>query len=706
MLAGISAGYIGGAKPRANDAVAGTVTITNAATIDAKTGDGILGFNFGTGSLSITSRTAVTAEDGTGIVAHANAGATHIDATGPGAIVTGTGPGQAALSVATNSGAVDVTVGAGATLRGLDGAAGAQITGSAASSAAARTLVNEGTIVGSGPGVVGSGLTIVNDGTIEGGAGAPAIAFVGGIDRYSGAGAIPGGVAVSGTAAFTPAPAGSPVGTTATIVGPLSFASTASYLVRTTATTADSLTVAGTATLGGAKVAVDSIGAAAPGTRFTILTATDGLVGQFGHATSNLAFYRPTLTYDADSVTLVSRYDYAAPALTRNEAAVGAALNVATGPAGAGGRIVHALEQVKAGQGAAVLDSLSGEGIAASETVALRSSQLFTSTIFDQTAFYGTPANSVTLAAPPLHELADLPSRAVAPAAPIVPERTWRAWATGFGATQDVAGGAGLGTATQSNTIYGGVLGLDYQLGPGNLLGLAVGGSDGSFQVGERATSGSTTGGHVALYDVATIGPYYAASSVALSVFDNRTTRQAGSALADLGSTERGNFDSTEVRGRLEIGRRFAGFGGQVTPFVALEGATLRSQGFTETALTGPGQIGLTVAGHSTESLPAFAGARAQRAFVLSDGMVFTPTVEAAYVHEFMPYRQIVASIADLPGAAFLVDGARPSRNAAQVKAGGALAIGGGVVAFANFDAEVSNVERGYAGKGGLAVTW
>ena len=701
-LAGISAGYVGGAKMRENAAVNGTVSITNAATIDAKTGEGILGFNFGADPLAITSRAAVDAEAGTGIDARSNTGPTRVDVTGPGAI--GTGPGQAALSVTTVRGAVDATVGAGATLRGVAGAVGAQVTGSASPSAAPRTLVNDGTIVGSGAGVVGSGLTIVNDGTIEAGAGMPAISFVGGVDRYGGAGTIPGGIAVTGTAAFTPAPAGSPVGTNATIVGPLSFAATSSYLVRATSTTADALTLAGTATLGGAKVSVDSIGAAAPGTRFTILTATGGLVGQFGHATSNLAFYRPTLGYDADSVTLTARYDFAAPALTRNEAAVGAALNVGT--AGTGGRVARALEQVKAGQGGAVLDSLSGEGIAAAETVALRSSQLFTSTIFDQTTFYGTPANSVTLGAAPLHELADLPSRAVAPVPPIVPERTWRAWATGFGGTQDIDGGAGLGTAAQSSTIYGGALGVDYQLTPGNLLGIAVGGSDGSFQVGQRATSGSTTGGHVALYDVATLGPYYAASSVALSVFDNRTTRQAGSALGGLGSTERGTFDATEVRGRFEVGRRITGLGGLVTPFLALEGATLRSQGFAETALTGPGLLGLDVAGRSTQSLPAFVGARAQRAFVLGNGMVFTPTVQAAYVHEFMPDRQLFASIADLPGATFLVDGARPSRDAAQVKAGGALAIGGGVVAFATFDAEVSSVERAYAGKGGLAVTW
>ena len=80
-------------------------------------------------------------------------------------------------------------------------------------------------------------------------------------------------------------------------------------------------------------------------------------------------------------------------------------------------------------------------------------------------------------------------------------------------------------------------------------------------------------------------------------------------------------------------------------------------------------------------------------------------TVEAA-VHEFAPYRQIFAGIASLPGAVFLVDGARPARDAAQVKAGGELAIGPRSAIFANFDGEFARTNQLYGGKGGIKVAF
>ena len=80
------------------------------------------------------------------------------------------------------------------------------------------------------------------------------------------------------------------------------------------------------------------------------------------------------------------------------------------------------------------------------------------------------------------------------------------------------------------------------------------------------------------------------------------------------------------------------------------------------------------------------------------------PTLQLAYVHEFAPYRQRFAGIASLPGAVFLVDGARPARDAAQVKAGFELAAGPRTAIFANFDGEFSCVDQLYTGKGGIKV--
>ena len=84
--------------------------------------------------------------------------------------------------------------------------------------------------------------------------------------------------------------------------------------------------------------------------------------------------------------------------------------------------------------------------------------------------------------------------------------------------------------------------------------------------------------------------------------------------------------------------------------------------------------------------------------------MVLKPVLQAAYVHDVSPQRQILAGINSLPGAVFLVDGARPSRNAAQVKAGGELLVGPRTAIFANFDGEFARANQLYGGKGGINV--
>ena len=414
-----------------------------------------------------------------------------------------------------------------------------------------------------------------------------------------------------------------------------------------------------------------------------------------------------------------------------------ATLGTVGAPNGNAGAIVTALNNTNPAAIPAVLDSLSGEGIAATQNLAHRSAQLFTGSIFDQTTFYGSDrggANQIVLTAPqpgsgrpgggfqalapasgsgadtlkvqPIRELADLPTSRpqfieVAPAAPV---RTWRAWGTGFGADEDVRSNAAIGFAAQQNSILGGSVGVDRQIIPGMLVGIAAGGTDGSFNVPNRATSGSTTGGHVAGYTLASFGSLYGAASLSGSFYQNRTTRTVAGFGGLAGETERGSFSSREVRARLEAGRSVGVYGETVTPFVALEIAQLRSSGFGETAIAGPGLFALNVSGQSVADVPAFVGLRFAGVSNLGLGVTFKPVVQVAYVHNFSPERQQTVGIASLPGAVFLVDGARPARDAAQVKAGGELLIGPRTAIFANFDGEFARANQLYGGKGGIKV--
>ena len=284
--------------------------------------------------------------------------------------------------------------------------------------------------------------------------------------------------------------------------------------------------------------------------------------------------------------------NYAAAGSTTNQIAVAGGLTNAAIIANDRGKIFTALNQLTVPQARAAFDTLSGEGYSGAQNLGFKSGELFTSSIFDQTTLYGTgqSGNSITLCdrlpgylhfglndnqCAPIRELADLPSSKAQPVMPFVPLRSWRAWATGYGGVDDIHGNAfPTGSASQNNTLYGGALGVDYQLTPNYLVGVAVGGSDGTFRVADRGTFGSTTGGQIAFYDLATFGNFYGASSTSFAYYANRGTRYVNG-FGGLGSeTEHGDFNSHEFRSRLEFGRHFLGFGGVLTPFVALEVAT------------------------------------------------------------------------------------------------------------------------------------
>ena len=492
-----------------------------------------------------------------------------------------------------------------------------------------------------------------------------------------------------------------------------------------------SLAATGTVSLAGANVTVQApaSGSFVPFTRATIVTATGGVTGTLAGATTNLPFLVASLSYDPNDVFLSLNRNtnaFLGAAGTTNEFAVAQGLSQASlGPtSGTGGAILNAaFSQLTTAQARSSLDALSGEGIVAAQNAAHRSTEEFTSSIFDQTTFFGTQptANSITLAsaapgflalsggskvASSIRELADLPSSRPVPVPPAFVQRTWRAWATGFGGVENFQGNGTLGTAGLNDTIYGGTLGVDYQVTPYALVGVAVGGSNADFSVDGRATSGSTTGGHVALYDLVSLGQYYGAASVGGSFFDNKTTRNVAGFGGLAGETDIGRFGSQEIRARVEGGRQFAALGGSVTPFAAIEAASLRTNGFSEFNLSGPTVLGLNVQGQNTASVPGFLGARFQATAGLGNGLVLLPTLQAAYVHEFSPQRSDVNTLINLPGAVFLVNGARPAINAAQVKAGAELVVGAHSVLFANFDGEFSGVNQFYGGKGGFRYTW
>lgn len=473
--------------------------------------------------------------------------------------------------------------------------------------------------------------------------------------------------------------------------------------------------VAQTVNLAGALRIVPRAGLYDPVTDYgTLINATGARNGTFSSVVSTSPFLAPTLVTVGNSLNLLlTRISFGSVSgMTPNQRAIGNALEGAYST-GLGGNAATFYGNLLAATSVTALDQLSGESTSAAQGAAFGTGAQFNGAMFNQALGQGS-ANSLVFNPAPL-QYAPAPKprgheafaalKAPPPAA--APTGRWRVWSAGFGGTRTIDGEASAGTATQSTRGYGGVLGVDYQAGPDLMIGFAAGGSETNFSVESLATTGRLTGGHVGAYAMKTWGVTYAAAAISYGHFTNSTTRT----IVGIGpmETATGSFASDQIGGRLELGwsqiyGRFV-----VTPFVAIEPATLRQSGYTEASTMSdgtPGILGLSFASRTTTSLPTFVGAQAETRYAFAGGEILSPYARASWVHEFLPTRQVTATFVTIPGTTFTADGARAARDAARLDTGATLTLRPGRMLFANFAGEWSDRSRSYGGSAGFKLGW
>jgi uncharacterized protein with beta-barrel porin domain len=98
-------------------------------------------------------------------------------------------------------------------------------------------------------------------------------------------------------------------------------------------------------------------------------------------------------------------------------------------------------------------------------------------------------------------------------------------------------------------------------------------------------------------------------------------------------------------------------------------------------------------------------GLRTDKSWGMPDG-VLTLRGRAAWAHDFNPDRAVGATFQALPGASFVVNGARQAGDAALATASAEMKWLNGWSAAATFEGEFSNVTRSYAGKGTVRYAW
>jgi uncharacterized protein with beta-barrel porin domain len=491
-----------------------------------------------------------------------------------------------------------------------------------------------------------------------------------------------------------------------TVTGNLVMSAAATYLVQVNPTTAAFTTVTGAATLGGATVSANYAAGSYVAKRYTIVTAAGGVNGTFGAlvTTGQPASLTSTLSYDANNAYLNLNLNFALPggALNQNQQNVANAL---TGFFNRTGGIPSAFASLTSGQ----LTQSDGEAATGSQQSTFNAMNQFMGVMTDPfIAGRGDPVSagggatgyadeqSMAYAAKrnPNDALAAIYRKA--PVAEASAQR-WSVWAAGFGGSQTTSGNAVLGSNNTSSNLYGTAVGADYRISPNALAG---GGTN--FSVANNLGGGRSDLFQAGAFIRHNMGAAYLSGALAYGWQDITTNRTLTIAGID---QLQAKFNANAWSGRLEGGYRVVSQGIGWTPYAAGQFTTFDLPAYAERAIVGANIFALAYAAKSVTATRSELGLRTDKSFAMEDG-VFTLRGRAAWAHDYNSDRSIGATFQTLPGASFVVNGARQATDAVLLTASAEKKWLNGWSAAGTFEGEFSNVTTSYAGKGVVRYAW
>ena len=495
----------------------------------------------------------------------------------------------------------------------------------------------------------------------------------------------------------------------------------------------DLINVTGTANMAG-NVFVNLVnpltapGFAKPGTHTPpILLAAGGVTNSGLTLTAfNTAVIHYSLAYpNPDEIDLKYVIDYSPQGLTQNQHSVGNAINaiqtLQLSPAfrPIASNLFYLPSTATLGS---TYDSLSGEGVSAAQQTAFDATELYQSTINTQAQRWISDACGDDATSRTAYDTPSARPGAPAPIAPCANPRTWRIWGTGFGASSNWPGNSTVGSAAATEHTSGFAAGLDYQVNPNVLIGVSAGGGQSSFGVLDRGTWGSVDAWHGSIYGAwrSQMG-FYASGILSYSGFENTEQRSAsipsvvlpasnfvGGPYQIPGYAEKpqGRFDSQALSGYGELGYQWKYGALTTTPFAGIGFASLHSSAFTETNQDLPSAIGLTYDSRTIGSLPSYLGLQLESKAPLFNGMELGVWARGAWKHEFETDRSTESAFIAAPGFDFVVQGARPPRDAFVTTIGAKLSLSKNAALFGTFEGQFGSGASSVGGTGGLVVSW
>lgn len=497
---------------------------------------------------------------------------------------------------------------------------------------------------------------------------------------------------------------------TLAVVGDVSFAAGSTYQVQaSTAGTVDLIAAGGAASIdSGADVVLSSTpGSLKWGTAYTILSATGGVTGNFGTATStaDYLFLTPMLSADTNAVYLtldrngvaIGRY-----AATPNQQAVAFALDLYGTQVSSAGQPLYddMLQQTSAGAVGVALTQLSGSIHATSQAVIFNENTLVNDTLLGRlrqgsyagstgavaALGFGGPASAYAeprqVQAGPFKAL---PTKAPPSAGPVL-----TAWAQGYGQWVDSNSGP-----LEANTKLGGALvGLDAT--DGNLMyGFAVGYSSSSTDSGDASVDADTA--RVAGYAGASFDAWKLRAGADIGWSSLSTSRF----VALTGERPQADYNGTSANLFGELAYTLAMGPVALEPFAGMAWSYADFGSFFE---TGAPVSGLTSDGATMSTPYSTLGLRAAGSFALQEGMSLTPYASAGWRHAFGDITPTQSLSFLSLGTAFTAEGVPVATDSLVVTGGLNLGLANGVSLGLAYDGSFGDGVTSNAGRGVLAV--
>ena len=533
-------------------------------------------------------------------------------------------------------------------------------------------------------------------------AGGPVTGNIANAGRLSGTGSVTGNVVNAGT--WAP---GNSIGTQ-NVTGNVTFNAGSVFEVEVNGVGAgDRVNATGTATLNGGTVSVLALpGPYNPATTYTIVSAAGGVTGAFTNATANLPFLTPSLAYTATDVNLTMTRNanaFASVATSGNQRAVAVALDRAS----SGGQIptvVNAVTGLTASQADDAYAQMSGEAYSDVGSVSIFAGQMFMGTLNQQiaqarggggTASSGTRVNLASLGAPKFGDAETGVSAGSAAHGP------WNAWMSGVGVTGKVDGNGNSSTLNYSGG--GGGMGIDKQVDPDVILGIAAGYANTNVSSQGVSSSGTVNSYQGAFYGSYNPSALYVQGLAGYAYNDSTMTRTIN--FGTINSTANGSTSSNQFFGAFETGYAFpVAKATSLTPFLGLQATTANQAAFTE---TGAGELDLTVDSQTTNSVRSILGFQVDYAADLGFLGPMAFLARAGWAHEYADTaRTVTASFAGAPGSGFTVDGAQMARNSAVLAVGATAKLTQALSFLLRYDGDVNGSDNAHAITGRLSLTW